>query len=176
MKRLAVVLVLAVLGTACGDGGDSPSSEPACGTTTSGGQATSTIDPRCVTPAEGNTSTSDEQGRRWTGSLDTTEGGPGLEGGTNGRFTLTVGPDGTLTGSGTSHSTYTNSPPIDSRITVGGRRDGDTFHLTLALDPGTQITVDAPIRDGVATGEFELSGAAGAFSTGSVRLECQDCG
>jgi hypothetical protein len=176
MRRAAVLIAVVLLGVACGGDDASDRREPDC--TTTSGEPTSTLDPSCVVPAgETTTSTTDDAGgQRWSGTLATDEGGPGLEGGTEGTFELTVASDGTVTGAGSSRSSYSNAPPIDSVITVTGQREGDSFHLTLALDPGTAIDVEAEIEGDVAEGGFELAGAAGAFSTGTVHLECQDCG
>ncbi len=174
-----VVLAVVTLLAACGGGGEENAAEPDCPTTTTAQQPaaeTTTVDPRCVQRA---TETSEPQGaesQTWKGTLDTTEGGPGMRGETKGTFTVTVGPDGAVTGTGTSHSTYSNAPPIDSQLTVTGTRGDGGFHLTIAANPGTGIDVNASIAGNVAVGPISLTGAAGAFSLGQVRLECQNCG
>ncbi len=137
---------------------------------------TTTVDPRCVQRATETSSPDGVESQTWKGALDTTEGGPGMSGATDGTFTVTVGPDGAVAGTGNSHSTYSNAPSIDSQLTVSGTRDGSGFHLTIAANPGTGIEVNAPIEGTVAVGPINLTGAAGAYSRGQVRLECQNCG
>lgn len=176
-RRVAVLAVVMLL-AACG--GDKPAAdEPTCPTYTPGQPAptvTTTVDPRCVERATALTTTDTETaGQAWRGTLHTDEGGPGLSGTTDGTFSVIVAPEGALSGSGTSHSTYSNAPPIDSQIIVSGRRESDSFHLVLALNPGTRIEVQAPIDGNVAEGSINLTGEAGSYSRGTVRLECQDC-
>ena len=177
--RLLAALVVVTLLAACGGGGEDKADEPDCPTTTTGQQpsaVTTTVDPRCVQRATETSEPKRAESQTWNGVLDTTEGGPGMRGETKGTFTVTVGPDGAVTGTGTSHSTYSTAPPIDSQLTVTGTRDNSGFHLTIAANPGTGIDVNASIAGNVAVGPISLTGEAGAFSLGQVRLECQNCG
>jgi hypothetical protein len=168
----ALVVITLLLASACGGADDKPDD---CPSTVEAGQQTSTTDdPRCVETAK--TSGDAAVGEAWDGSIATDEGGPGMTGSTTGTFSLTVGADGAVTGSGTSHSTYSNSPDVHSQITVTGKREANTFHLTLRHTPGIPIEVVAPIRGTVAEGPIDLTGELGTYSRGQVRLECQDCG
>jgi hypothetical protein len=174
--RFAVLAAVTLL-AACGGGGEDNADEPDCPTTTTAVQPsamTTTIDPRCVQRA---TETSDEAtGQVWKGTISTTESGPGMTGTTEGAFTATVGPDGVVSGSGGSHSEYSNAAPIDSHIAVSGKRDGDVFRLSLAHTPGTRVDVEPTVRGNVAEGSINLTGELGTYSRGTVRLECEDCG
>jgi hypothetical protein len=173
--RVAVLVVAMVL-AACG-GGEEKADEPNCPSYTPGQQApTQTVDPRCVESATEIASERNEPvPQTWAGTLETTEGGPGMTGTTDGTFTALVSTDGAITGSGTSHSAYSNAPPIDSQISVTGNRDDNSFHLVLTLNPGTRLEVEAPINGNIAEGPINLTGEAGSYSRGHVRLECRDC-
>jgi hypothetical protein len=153
------------------DKADCPTSTPGQPT------ATTTVDPRCVVRATETSPTGDEAATQtWKGTINTTEGGPGMSGTTAGTFSVTVGPDGAVSGSGSSHSEYSNAAPIDSQITVTGKRVGDSFQLVIALNPGTRIDAVASIHGTTAEAPIDLTGEAGTYSRGAVRLECQDCG
>ena len=175
-RRLCILLVVLFAAGGCGNGHDD-AAQTDCPTPAPGQPtASTTADPRCVVRAtERDDVDSPTAGRTWKGVITTTEGGPGFTGTTNGTFSVNVAPDGAVTGSGASHSTYSGAPPIDSRITVTGRRDGDSFKLALAHDPGTRIEVVAPITGTTASGAIDLTGEMSTYSRGTVQLECQDC-
>ena len=175
--RLAVVVVVTFL-TGCGGGAREGAAEPDCPSTTGPRPtATTTVDPRCVERAT-ETGSDGEQAatQTWKGTINTTEGGPGMSGTTEGTFSVTVAPDGAVSGSGSSHSEYSNAAPIDSHIAVSGKRDGDVFRISLAHTPGTRVDVEATVRGNVAEGSINLTGEVGTYSHGGVRLKCQDCG
>ena len=175
--RFAVLVVVAFL-SACSGGGEENANEPGCPTTAAPQSTVTTmVDPRCVERAT-ETGSDGEQAatQTWKGTINTTEGGPGMSGTTEGTFSVTVAPDGAVSGSGSSHSEYSNAAPIDSHIAVSGKRDGDVFRISLAHTPGTRVDVEATVRGNVAEGSINLTGEVGTYSHGSVRLECQDCG
>lgn len=176
-RRWFILLTALLVAAGCGGGRDQASG-PDCPTSTPGQPpATTTLDPRCVERATEREADGDQAaGRVWQGTITTAEGGPGFTGTTNGTFSVNVAPGGEVSGSGASHSTYSGAPPVDSRITVTGRRHDDSFRLTLSHDPGTRIDVTARITGMTAEGGIDLTGEMGTYSRGAVQLECQDCG
>ena len=140
---------LLALASACGGGGEVADEE-----------TTSTI-----VATEAGASEPEEWTGRWR------EGNEPMT--SRGSFTLTVAPDGSVSGKGTGtqetggvHATYD--------VTITGTRDEDAFHLTFMSEAGS-LDVEAAIEGDTAKGPWR-TGAGQAAYGGRITLECQNCG
>ena len=111
----------------------------------------------------------------WNGTLATNEGGPGVNGGTQGRFCLQVGKHGIVAGTGSSTSSYNGGYALTSTVTVTGQRTLHRFDLTITLAPGTSVAVVARIDGRRAEGTYVLQGSGGTYAAGLVKLRCPRC-
>jgi hypothetical protein len=133
---------------------------PACG----GEETTSEDTTSTILATEGGESEPEEWTGRWR------EGNEAMT--SSGTFTLTVAPDGTVTGEGKGtqetggvHATYD--------VAITGTRDEDAFHLTFTSEAGS-LDVEAAIQGDTAKGPWR-TGAGQAAYGGRIRLECQNC-
>ena len=108
----------------------------------------------------------------WSGTLHDEHRTTEVVSSSDGKFKLTVAPDGTVSGKG-SATQVTEGGTGRFKFEVTGTRDDDEFRLTWT-GPGGSLDVVAPIDGETAVGTWEID-TAGTVYSGTITLECKNC-
>lgn len=108
----------------------------------------------------------------WSGTLHDEHRTTEVVSSADGKFKLTVAPDGTVSGKG-SATQVTEGGMGRFKIEVTGTREDDEFRLTWT-GPGGSLDVVAPIDGLTAVGTWEID-TAGTVYSGTITLQCKNC-